>query len=146
MLLVLTSPEPGKTLLYVEATTQVISAALIVAREEPRHVYIVQRPVYYINKVLSDYLTSYNQVQKLLYALLITKRKLLQYFESHPVHVVMSHGRRQTIGNCLSTGRNAKSALELMGLDITYDLQMAIKSRALADFMAEWTKTQQPLP
>jgi hypothetical protein len=50
--------------------------------------------------------------------------------------VVTSHGLGETIGNLLDTGRIAKWALELMGLDITYVPQMAIKSQALADFMA----------
>jgi hypothetical protein len=51
---VLASSEPGETLLlYVVATTQVISAALVVEREEPMHVYKVQRSVYYIGIVLS---------------------------------------------------------------------------------------------
>jgi hypothetical protein len=51
----------GKTiLLYVVATTQVVSAALVVEREELRHVYKVERPVYYISKVLSNYETRYN--------------------------------------------------------------------------------------
>jgi hypothetical protein len=60
--------EPGKSLLLcVTATTQAISAALVVEREEPGNVYKVQRSVYYISKVLSDYETHYNQVQKLLY-------------------------------------------------------------------------------
>jgi hypothetical protein len=78
---VLASPKPSETLLlYVAATTQVVSAVLVVEREEPGHVYKVQRPVYYISKVLSDYETRYNQVQKLLYSILITKRKLLHYF------------------------------------------------------------------
>jgi hypothetical protein len=58
-------------LLYVVATTQVISVALVVEQEEPRHVYKVQRPVYYIGKVLSDCETRYNQVQKLLYTILL---------------------------------------------------------------------------
>jgi hypothetical protein len=51
------------------ATTQVISAALVLEKEELEHVYKVQRPVYYISKVLSDCETRYNQVQKLLYAI-----------------------------------------------------------------------------
>jgi hypothetical protein len=39
---VLASLEPSETLLlYVMATTQVISAALVVEREEPGHVYKV---------------------------------------------------------------------------------------------------------
>jgi hypothetical protein len=54
----------------------------------------------------------------LLYVVLITKRKLLHYFESHPIHVVTSFGLREIVGNCLTTGRIANWALELMGLDI----------------------------
>jgi hypothetical protein len=126
---VLASPEPGETLLlYVEATNQVISAALVVEREEPGDVYKVQRPIYYISKVLSDYEIRYNQVQTLLYVILITKCKLLYYFESHPVRVVTSHGLGEIIGNRLTIWRIAKWVLELMGLDITYIPQMAIKS------------------
>jgi hypothetical protein len=59
--LVLASPEHGETLLlYVAETTQVVSVALVVEQEEPGHVYKVQRLVYYISKVLSDYETRYN--------------------------------------------------------------------------------------
>jgi hypothetical protein len=100
----------------------------VVEREEPGHVYKVQRPVYYISKILSDCETCYNQVQKLLYAILITKYKLLHYFESHPIHVVTSFGLGENVGKCLTTGRIAKWALELMGLDITYVSKIAIKS------------------
>jgi hypothetical protein len=58
---ILASPEPGETLLlYVVATTLVISTTLVVEREEPEHIYKVQRPVYNISKVLSDYETRYN--------------------------------------------------------------------------------------
>jgi hypothetical protein len=40
---VLTSPEPGRTLLlYIIATVQVISVALVVEREEPGHIYKIQ--------------------------------------------------------------------------------------------------------
>jgi hypothetical protein len=61
MALILASPEPGETLLlYVVATPQVVSTALIVEREEPGHVYKVQRLVYYISKILSDCETHYN--------------------------------------------------------------------------------------
>jgi hypothetical protein len=59
---VLALQESGETLLYIMATTQVVSAAVVVEREEPRHVYKVQRLVYYISKVLSDYETCYNQM------------------------------------------------------------------------------------
>jgi hypothetical protein len=60
---ILASPEPGETLLfYLTATTQVVSAALVVERQQPEHVYKIQWPVYYISKVLSDCKTRYNEV------------------------------------------------------------------------------------
>jgi hypothetical protein len=118
----------------------------VVEREELGHIYKVQQPVDYISKVLSNYETCYNQVHKLLYAVLIMKRKLLHYFDSHPIRVVTSFRLREIIGNRLTTGRIAKWALELMGLDLAYVPQTTIKSQALANFVAKWTKTQQPPP
>jgi hypothetical protein len=142
---VLASPEPSETLLlYVSATTQVVSSALVVEQEESEHVYKVQRLVYCISKVLSDCETQYNQVLKLLYAVLITKWKLLHYFESH--RVVISFSLGEIIGNHLATGRIAKWALKLIGLDLTYVSQMTIKSQAMENSVAEWTETQQPPP
>jgi hypothetical protein len=94
--------------LYVMTTAQVISVALVVEREELEHVYKVQRPVYYISKVLFDCEARYNQVQKLIYVILITKRKLLHYFKSQLIHAVTSYGLREIIKSCLATGRIAK--------------------------------------
>jgi uncharacterized protein YchJ len=119
----------------------------VVEREEPGHIYKVQRSVYYISKVLSDCETRYNQVQKLPYTVLITKHKLLHYFESHSVYEVTWHGLGEIVRNRLTMERIAKWALELMGLDIIYVPQTAIKSQALVNFVAKWTETQQlPTP
>jgi hypothetical protein len=41
-------------MLYISATSTVVSAAIVVEREEEGHVYKVQRPVYYISEVLTD--------------------------------------------------------------------------------------------
>jgi hypothetical protein len=126
---VLALAEPGKTLLlYIAAATQVVSVALVVQWEEPEHVYKVQRSIYYINKVLSSCKTRYNQVQKLLYVILVMKCELLHYYESHLIHVVTLYGLGEIIRNHLTMGRIAKWALELMGLDITYAPQTTIKS------------------
>jgi hypothetical protein len=56
------------------------------------------------------------------------KRKLLHYFGSHPILVVTSFGLGEIIRNRLTTGRIAKWVLELMGHDIVYVPQSAIKS------------------
>ena len=39
-------------LLYIATTTQVVSTALVVEREEEGHALKVQRPVYFISEVL----------------------------------------------------------------------------------------------
>jgi hypothetical protein len=91
-----------------------------VERGELGHVYKVQQSVYYVSKVLSDYESSYNHVQKLLYVVLITKHKLLHYFESQPVCVVTSFGLREIVRIHLAIGRIDKWSLELMGLNIAY--------------------------
>ena len=49
-------------LLYIVATMQVVSAALVVEREEEGHTLKVQRPVYFICEVLSDSRTRYPQI------------------------------------------------------------------------------------
>jgi hypothetical protein len=75
--LILVPPtEKEPLLLYIVATTQVVSAALVVEREEAGHAVKVQRPIYFISEVLPDFKTRYPQIQKLLYAILIAKRKL----------------------------------------------------------------------
>ena len=52
---VLASPEPNEPLLlYIAATGQVVSAALVVEQEEPGHALKVQRSVYFISKVLTE--------------------------------------------------------------------------------------------
>ena len=78
---IMTVPQPDETLLiYITATSRVVSTAIVVEREEAGHAYKVQRPVYFISEVLNESKTRYPQVQKLLYAILITSRKLRHYF------------------------------------------------------------------
>jgi hypothetical protein len=88
---ILVPPTTGEPLLlYVAATTQVVSAVLVVERAEEGHALLVQRPIYFISEVLSETKVRYPQIQKLLYAIVLTRRKLRHYFEGHPVTVVSS--------------------------------------------------------
>ena len=88
---VLTAPASEEPLLlYITATTHVVSAALVVEREEPGHVFKIQRPVYFVSEILSESKVRYPQVQKLLYTVLLYSRKLHHYFEAHRVSVITS--------------------------------------------------------
>jgi hypothetical protein len=143
--LILTFPTPEETmLLYISATTQVVSAALVVEREEPGRSQKVQRPVYLVSEVLYASKTRYSQMQKLVHAILITKRKLWHYFDAHPITVVSKYPLGEVVQNPEVKGRITKWALELMGQNITYALRNAIKLQVLADFVAEWTEIQTP--
>ena len=60
---ILVSPTDGEPLLlYIAATMQVVSAALVVEREEEGHALKVQRPMYFISEVLSNSKTRYPQI------------------------------------------------------------------------------------
>jgi hypothetical protein len=84
---IMTPPVPKETLfLYISITTNVVSTALVAEREEEGQAYPVQRPVYYVSEVLADAKTHYTQPQKLLYALLITSRKLCHLLPSSQDH------------------------------------------------------------
>ena len=78
--------------------------------------------------------------------MLMATRKLLHYFTDHEVTVVTSYPLGDIIRNRDAAGRMSKWALKLMGHDIRYIPCTAIKSQALADFVAEWTEVQLPTP
>jgi hypothetical protein len=93
----------------------VVSAAVVVERREEGHALLVQRSVYFINEVLSETKVHYPQIQKLLYAVILTRRKLRHYFESHPITVVSSFPLGEIIQSQEASGRIAKWVVELMG-------------------------------
>jgi hypothetical protein len=124
----------------------VVNAVIVVERIEEGHALPVQRPVYYISEVLSETKARYPQVQKLLYAVVLARRKLRHYFEAHPVTVVSSFPLGEIIQNPDAACRIAKWSVELMGEMLAYTPRKAIKSQILADFVAEWMDTQLPPP
>jgi hypothetical protein len=142
---ILVPPAVGEALLiYITATTQVVSAVIVVERQEEGHALLVQRPVYFISEVLSETKIRYPQIQKLLYVVILTRWKLLHYFESHPVTVVSSFPLGEIIQCREASGRIAKWAVEIMGETISFASRKAIKSQVLAYIVAEWVDTQLP--
>jgi ribonuclease HI len=122
----------------------VVSTALVVERVEEGHAHSVRHPVYFISEVLGPSKIRYPQVQKLLYAVLLTACKLRHYFDNHKVIVVTGFPIGDILHNKEAIGRIAKKACELGAHDIEFWPRTAIKTHALVDFVSEWTKHQVP--
>ncbi|KAK1686157.1 hypothetical protein QYE76_047005 [Lolium multiflorum] len=138
--------EKEPLLLYIAATPQVVSTALVVEREEEGKLHGVQRPVYFISEVLSPSKQRYPQYQKLAYGVFTTARKLRHYFSAHPIIVVNEAPLSNILNNPEATGRVSLWGIELSPRDITYEKRKAIKSQVLPDFIAEWMELQNTGP
>ena len=126
---VLVAPEPcGPLLLYLAATNHVVSAALVLEREEQGHALKVQRPVYFVSEVLTDTKSRYPQTQKLLYTVIMAAKKLQHYFTEHEVSVITSFPLGEVVRNRDAVGRISKWAVKLMGYDVKFIPRTAIKS------------------
>jgi len=117
---------------------------MVVERDEPGHVYKVQRPVYFISEVLSESKTRYPKIQKLIYAILITSRNLKHYFDGHRVLVTTSFPLGDILRNKDANGRIVKWAMELCPFSLDFQSRTTVKSQALADFIAEWMDLNEP--
>ena len=102
---------------------------------------MVQRPVYFVSSLLQGARSGYSGVQKLLFGLLMGSRKLHSYFQAHPVTVVTRFPLQRILRNPEATGRIVEWALELSSFDLKFESTSTVQSRALAEFIAEWTPT-----
>jgi hypothetical protein len=126
---VLTAPcKSEQLLLYLAATSHVVNTAIVIERQEDGHAYPVQRPVYFVREVLSESKARYQAVQKLLYTVLITSRKLRHYFQEYSVSVVTDYPLGDILRNQDDTGRISKWAVELGALNVFFMPRTAINS------------------
>jgi hypothetical protein len=88
--------------------------------DPPGRVHTIQRSIYYISEVLHDAKARYLEVHKLLYAVLITFRKLRHYFQAHKISVVTSYPLRVMLHNPNATNNIAKWAAELAEFDLDF--------------------------
>ena len=127
-------PEDGEPLtLYLAVSGNAVSAVLVKDYEGQQH------PIYYVSKSLLDAETRYSHLEKLILALVMAATKLRHYFETHCIHVKTNYPIKSVLRKPEMSGRMAKWAVKMSAYDIVYEPRTAIKSQALADFVADFS-------
>ncbi|KAK3034123.1 hypothetical protein RJ639_034475 [Escallonia herrerae] len=70
-----------------------VAVSAVLVREENR----LQRPIYYVSKVLQDVETRYLKIDKIALALITSARRLRPYFQSHTTMVLTDQPLRKVL-------------------------------------------------
>ena len=137
----LSPSKEGESLqLYLVVSATVVSAALI--REEDKK----QLLIYYVGQAFQGVEFGYSKIEKIAFALIVASRKLRQYFQASPILVMTDRPIRKSMNKPEAVGRMVQWAIELSQFDIEYHPRTAIKAQALADFIVEFTLSDEENP
>ncbi|XP_071699261.1 uncharacterized protein [Rutidosis leptorrhynchoides] len=130
----LITPIDGETLyLYISVANEAFGSVLVAERDK------IQKHVYFVSKALTGSEINYAPIEKFVYALILTSRRLRRYFQGHPVHVLTNMTVKQVLTKPEISGRLALWAVELGAYQISYLPRSAVKGQVLADYLAEMT-------
>jgi hypothetical protein len=96
-------------------------------------------PIYFVSRTLRGAELRYQKLEKLSLAVIVTARRLRQYFQSHKVIIKTDHPIKQVLKKPDLAGRMVAWSIELSEFDITFSPRGSIKSQVLADFVLEMT-------
>ncbi|KAK3017843.1 hypothetical protein RJ639_003353 [Escallonia herrerae] len=135
----LSKPFPGEDLFLYLSVTEVAVSAILVREGDG-----VQKPIYYVSKVLQDIETRYPKIDRIALALITSARRLWPYFQSHSIIVLTDQPLRKVLLSPEASGRLVNWSVELGEFDIQYKPRTTIKVQALADFIVECTLPEDP--
>ncbi|XP_014499228.1 uncharacterized protein LOC106760287 [Vigna radiata var. radiata] len=128
---VMRRPDYGCDLhLFLVVGEEAVSATLV--QEVPEF-----RPVYFISRVLKELETRYQQLEKIVLALVIATRRLRPYLQGNQVIVRTNYPISKILRKPDLAGRMIGWSIELSEFDLRYEPRGSIKGQHLADFVAE---------
>ncbi|PNY11290.1 gag-pol polyprotein [Trifolium pratense] len=129
---ILTRLIPGNTLyLYLAVSDRALSSVLV------QEVEGEEKPIYFVSRTLRGAEARYQRIERLSLAIVVTARKLRQYFQIHKVVVRADYPIKNVLRNPDLAGRMVAWSVELSEFDLTFSPRGAIKSQMLADFVLE---------
>ncbi|XP_071704337.1 uncharacterized protein [Rutidosis leptorrhynchoides] len=110
---------------------EAVSSVLIAEREK------VQMPIYFVSKALQAHEMNYKPIEKLVYCLVHSTRRLRKYYHAHPIKVITNKPIKQILVKPETSGGLAKWAIELGEHEISLEPRNAVKGQILADVLVE---------
>ena len=109
----LSKPKFGETLdIYLAASIDTISS--ILNREG------LQKPIYYTSRILHDAEMRYSRIEKIVFTLITSMRRLRLYFQVYSIIVLLDQPLRALLQCPNTSGKMAKWAIRLTEFDLSY--------------------------
>ena len=133
----MSSLEPDEVL-FVYIAVDLYAVSLVLIRVDNG----VQRPVYYVSKLLHEVEVRYLPLEKAILAVVLGTRKLPHYFQAHTLVVLTQLPLKTILRSVDYTGRIAKWGTILGAFDIKYMSHTFVKGQVLADLAVEFIEPE----
>ena len=124
--------EGGELYLFLSSSRSIVNATLVRLDSEKR-----QRPVYFVNKALSEVEVKYSDFERVELALRMAAKKLWPYIQAHTIVGLTSSPIKTILHKFDMSRRLLKWAVELSEFDIEYQLKTTIKGQVFVDFVVK---------
>jgi hypothetical protein len=124
-----------EVILCVSATHTAVSGALVQEREISKvgRKLLQQVAIYFAPEALTGSKKYYSKMEKIYYAVVMSTRKLHNYFKAHRIRFLTNQPLNDIFGNQDCTGRIGKWAMELFEHVVDFEKRSAIKWQVLVD-------------